>query len=82
MGNRVVWKAGHELGNGLFRIKAYMRSVGPDERTAENAARQSGNVVAFQRLEGSSCDLRRIRDLAHRHTATLARLSKVGAEVY
>ena len=70
-----------ELSDRLVRIQTNLSRIGADERTAEDPARQLGDVVALERLQRGQRDLCLRGDLSQRHATVLARVAKLLAEV-
>ncbi len=64
-----------------LRVETDLRCVRADERPAENAARQMGNIVLFERFEDADGNARHLGNLAKGDAAFLARFTKPGPEV-
>jgi len=79
-GNR-VGKLRDEFLNRPISVESDLDGVRSDERAAEDAARQARDVVALERFERGHRDLGRVRNLAQRNAAALARFAQRPAEI-
>src|SRR5262249_37391954 len=80
-GNGVVRKLPHEFVEGRFGIEADFEGVRTDDAAAEDAAGQTRDVVAFERLERGDGNLSGVGNLAQRQTAALARFAQLAPDI-
>ena len=80
-GDRVVAELRDELFDRRLGVESHFARKRPHEPPAEDASRQTRDVVALEPFEDGNRNLRGVRDLAERDPFALASLAQAPAEI-